>query len=199
MSGVKVGGSWRTPGTAYVKVAGVWRIAATVYEKVGGEWKVTTLGSPPEAPVLARHSTAKFSITNFDSSLAYKGLHLSGGTGITFGNDGVITLASANSRYAITVGYSHSAPQSAQAYCERKAYTYHTENHQTCSNNCGVVNGTNCFQGTGTCWCGSCAADGTICCGGCYGQTCSGDPNAQVKDPTPAGYTDSGGEWWRIT
>ena len=151
------------------------------------------LRNPPQ---LAHTGTGQLTITNYRPTAQYA---VFTGTGDVQANtsvvDGVVNLNDVYGTYS--VGYAASKGNRATSF-SRLRITYHTENQQTCSDNCGVVNGTNCYEGTGTCWCGSCAADGTICCGGCYGQSCSGNPNAQVKDPVPAGYTERYGEWVKI-
>jgi hypothetical protein len=95
--------------------------------------------------------------------------------------------------------------------------TTHVENQQVCTGGCGSAyqfpsyefsgncyqeGGANCCNANNSCWRlgvdGACSADGTICCGGSRPQNCTGDPNAVVKDPVPAGYTERYSEWVKI-
>lgn len=202
MSGIKVGGVWRTPGNSFVKVGGVWRTVASVQTKVGGSWQMTTLGAPPAQPTLTKVSAGVFEVSNTDTNLTYSATLVSGGGSAT--QDVVngkvrFTLTNANAAFGITAAWAPGAPTSAATNIERKAYTYHTE-HQ-----CWEVT----YQGSnlhyvddgqgGGYWSWDCP--GGTGGGGQWGvnickRTDCGD--VQVKDGTPAGYTDSHGEWWRI-
>ncbi len=148
--------------------------------------------APESVPGLSHTGYGKFTIMNYDADLVYTVLAT---IGTATRADAVVTLSSVNAVLTVECRAVEGGDATI-GYGERKAYTYHSENQQTCGSNCGVVNGSNCFNGTGSCWCGSCASDGTICCGGCYGQTCN-DNWVQIKDGTPAGYVDVHGEWSR--
>lgn len=164
--------------------------------------------SAPEAPVMNHHTSAgQFIITNYNSSLAYTPILITGSGGASLNTStGVFTLSSTNARFSISAGYSSGSPQSSLAYMERKSYTY--SNVTTCTDNCGSAYywpsgncpGPNCCNSFNNCWGGgvdgNCAADGTICCGGSRGQTCT---TTSVKNATPSGFTDSYGEWWRVS
>lgn len=164
--------------------------------------------SSPSAPIMNHYTTAgQFIITNYVSSLAYTATLITGGGAATLNTvTGVYTLSNVNARFSITAGYSPTAPQSTSAFMERKSYTYTPVT--TCVDNCasayfwpaGNCPGPNCCNAFNNCWGGGvdgyCAADGTICCGGSRGSTCT---TTNVKDPTPSGYTDSYGEWWRVS
>ena len=164
--------------------------------------------SAPAAPIMNHHTSAgQFVITNYDSNLSYTPILITGsGTATLNTGTGVYTLSNANARFSVSAGYSSGSPKSAVDYMERKSYTYSPVT--TCVDNCasayywpaGNCPGPNCCNAFNNCWGGSvdgyCAADGTICCGGSRGQTCT---TTNVKDGTPSGYTDSYGEWWRVS
>lgn len=164
--------------------------------------------SAPAAPIMDHHTaTGQFIITNYNSSLVYTATLVSGsGTASLNTSTGVYTLSGANSRFSVTAAYGAGATQSTADFMERKAYTYTPVT--TCTDNCasayfwpaGNCPGPNCCNAFNNCWGGgvdgNCAADGTICCGGSRGQTCT---TTNVKNATPAGYTDSYGEWWRVS
>lgn len=81
---------------------------------------------------------------------------------------------------------------------ERRDYTYHDEHvpYQSCYNPCGNCR-TDVTPHSWTCGCGSpCNDDG----GGQWGDCICHGPgyDIRVKDPTPAGFEDSFGEWGRV-
>lgn len=164
--------------------------------------------SAPAAPIMNHHtSTGQFVITNYNSTLAYTATLVSGsGTASLNTSTGVYTLSATPARFSITAGYAAAAPQSAQAFMDRRPYTF--TNVTTCTDNCRAIC-CNCFNGASCSGCGPCpganngcdgdgycASDGCICCGGSVGQTCT---TTSVKNATPAGYTDSFNEWWKVT
>lgn len=104
MSGVKVGGVWKTPAVVYVKVAGVWRTAATVSTKVAGTWRTTTLAGPPPVPTLSYTAERTYTITNYDANLTYTV------TGATRSGN---TITGATNGATITSAYAPGATQSA--------------------------------------------------------------------------------------
>ncbi len=169
--------------------------------------------SAPDAPIMNHHtSTGQFIITNYNSSLVYTATLVTGsGTATLNTGTGVFTLSSANARFSVTAGYASTAPQSSADFMERKSYIYTNDpicsdncasayNYPDPNNNCYQQGHPNCCNSSNSCWGsgvdGNCAADGTICCGGSRGQTCN---NNYVKNATPSGYTDSYGEWWRVS
>jgi hypothetical protein len=191
-SKIKAAGQWHDTANAFVKVDGVWRTVTASYVKTPGGWGQGTIGQPPAAPVMKHTATGKFTIQNYDATLAYTTVRVAGG-GTASRSGAVVTLSDVNARFSITAGYAASSPQSGLGYFERKAYTY-TDGGQSCSPNCRPISG-NCFNGTGSCQGdGSCGADGTICCGGSMGSTCTDNPD--IKDNYgPQGYVDQFGEW----
>ena len=164
--------------------------------------------SAPSAPIMDHHtSIGQFIVTNPAPSLVYTTTLVSGSGAANFNSStGVFTLTGVNSRFSVTAGYASTAPQSAADFMERMAYTSY--NDPVCSDNCAPAyhwpngcGGPNCCNANNNCWGpssvdGNCAADGTICCGGSRGQTCS---DRFIKNATPSGYTDSYGEWWRVS
>lgn len=219
MSGIKVDGQWKVPGTLHVKESNSWKIVATTHAKVNGVWRITTFGAPPDTPVFDQTShvaAGKFQIKNYDSTLVYDDTRVSGsGTASRTGD--TYTLSNVNAAFDITAAYAVGAPTSdPEGYIERKAYTFTPvppscyPNPPSCSPNCAPAYdcaGPAGFPGCIPCWGygpdGSPAAGGAICCGGSRGATCSPNPpscypNPPSKDPTPTGYYDSFGEWWRV-
>ena len=215
MSGVRVSGAWRTPAITSVKVAGTWRTAATVSVKVNGVWRISTFAGAPPAPVMDHHtSTGRFIITNYSPTLSYSATNISGGGSATLdAGSGVYTVSSANSRWSITAAYAIGANLSNPDFMERLAYTYSSVNYPYA---CGSYQ-CNCTSGWGSCGCGTCAGypspNGQSwgqC--GCPGDMCWYNPNTQcgtctsycdnwvsVKNGTPSGYSDSYGEWWKVS
>ena len=220
MSGVKVGGVWKTPASAAVKVGGVWRTAATTSVKVGGVWRTTTLGSAP-MPEITYVSTGIFEVSNTESTGVYTATLVSGSgtaTPSTVAGKHRYTLSSANARFALTYQYAAGSPVSAADFMERKAYTYSCRTvPATCYNPCNCRNeGGNCYcvgpdpntggcpAGTspnGQCGCGG----GSPCMGGSIGTTvcdqCPYDCSYQVCDVLidQPGYTNSGTEWYKVS
>jgi hypothetical protein len=226
MSGIKLGGQWKTPSIVYTKVDDEWTIVAQTFAKIGGVWRTTTFGSPPDQPQVAYVTTGVFEITNYDPTLVYEATLVSGGGTATFNaSNGRYTLSNANARFSVVARYVAGAPASDPAYIERKAYTYYTETFTTtctdtrtvyydcsytvneyyyccgdpCVNNlCPPQDGWGCNNGT--CCTSYCVRTRTV------SQTCSRQETytysctdtRQVRNPTPAGYTDSGVEWYRL-
>lgn len=181
----------------------------TMLSKWGGGMRGK--GFKPAKPLLNHHTTAgQFIISNYDASLTYTISTTSGPTVTRSGN--IITTTT-----SVTNAASITASQglvSDVASVERRNYTY-SSGGQTCSPNCGSAyqwpgncysNSSSCCNPNNSCWGtgpdGSCAADGTICCGGSRGSTCT--PNPPVKNGLPgpagsggsAGWYDSYSEWW---
>jgi len=195
MSGIKVGGVWRTPGNSFVKVAGVWRTVASVQNKVGGAWQMTTLGAPPPQPTLTHVAKGVYEVSNTDTQLTYSATLVSGsGSAIqsTVGGKVRYTLTAEDAAFGISAAWAPGATASTETNVERKKYTYTNQPYQTCTDNCQAGGGPG---GEGDCWCGS--RQGDLCCGGCYGQTCTWHDN-YVKNGTPSGFVDEFGEWSKI-
>jgi hypothetical protein len=130
------------------------------------------------------------------------------------GTNGVIIVADVNAAFTITAGYAASAPQSPVSTLERKAYTFHAENHQY---QCGTHQ-CNCNTNWNACGCGNCdpypapksqswgqcGCPGEMCWYNGQSTVCSSCPSycdnwVQVKDATPAGYADQYGEWSKVS
>lgn len=196
MSGVKVGGSWRTPAVTYVKVAGVWRTVATVSVKVAGTWRTSTFADPPAKPTLNHHTTAgQFIITNYSPSLIYTATLVSGSGSATLNTStGVYTLSSQNARFSVTAKYAAGTSESTAGYMERAQYTTTATNvdvsyiHGLPQH--GVINYGG-YSIPGSRW--------TYCLEASYGGECPHQEGTNVKNATPSGYTDSYGEWWRVS
>jgi len=219
MSGVKVGGVWKTPASAAVKVGGVWKTVATSSVKVGGTWRTSTLGSAP-APIIAYISTGVFEVTNTADTGVYTPTLISGGgsaNSSTVAGKRRYTLTNTTARFSLTYSYAAGAPQSAPDFMERRPYTYSCRDAPyTCCSPCNCRNeGGNCYctgpdpntggcpAGTspnGQCGCGGGAPcmGGSIgttvcddCCSTCYETVC----DVLIDQP---GYTNSGSEWYKV-
>ena len=181
-------------------------VAAVV--AVSGAGRVT-----PPAPTFSKPATGQFQISNYSPLNTYTLTLVSGsGTASLNTSTGVVTLSGADSRYSVRA----KGPKqmlSALGYVERKSYTYSPVNQPYA---CGSYS-CNCSTSWGACGCGSCAGypspNGQSwgqC--GCPGDMCWYNPQTScqtcttycdnwvnVKNATPSGYTDSQGEWWKIT
>jgi hypothetical protein len=217
MSGVRVGGVWKTPTTTSVRVGGVWKTASVVSVKVGGVWKTTTLGGAPP-PVIEYVSTGVFEVANTQDGIYTTSLVSGSGsvTQSTVNGKRRFTLSGANSRFSITFSYAAGAPQSVASFMERKAYEYSCrEVPYTCCSACNCrTEGADCFcvapdadgcpPGTspnGQCGCGGATpcmggSIGTVvcdtCCSTCFETVC----DVLIDQP---GYINSGTEWYKVT
>lgn len=217
MSGIKIGGAWKTPTTTSVKIGGTWRTASVVYAKIGGVWRTTTLGGAPP-PVLSYVSTGVFEVSNTTAGVYTATLVSGSGSATQSTVNGKVrfTLSGVNSRFSVTFAYASGAPQSVPDYMERKAYTYSCRSvPYSCCGSCNCrleggdcycsapVNG-GCPPGTspnGQCGCGGgtpCMGGsiGTVvcdtCCSTCYNTYC----DVLIDQP---GYTNSGTEWYKVS
>lgn len=162
----------------------------------------------PPPPVMDHHTAAgQFAIIGYNSSLVYTPTLISGSGTPTFNAvSGVFTLPVATSRFSVQTSYAVGAPRSSSGFMERRAYesTLVTTYEDICADAYlwpdGNCPGPNCCNAYNSCWGtgvdGTCASDGTTCCGGSRGQRTI---ETNVKNPTPETYIDSYGEWWRIT
>jgi hypothetical protein len=229
MSGVKIGGAWKTPSIVYTKVGGQWKIVAQSFMKINGTWRNTTFGSPPASPIMGYVSTGVFNITNYDPTLTYTATLVSGSGTATFNSaNGRYTLSGPNSRFSVTASYAPGAPQSSPDFMERAAYTYYTETFTftgTCSGTrtvdydcsynefffcCGDPCNSN-FQCPPTdgwfcsyffqCCTEQCVRTVSRTCQReeTYTFSCEQTGTRQVKNATPSGFTDSGVEWYRVS
>lgn len=179
------------------------------FNEVGDGDPSNTLQASPllPPPELTHPGGGQFQIVEFDAANKYS-VTASDGTLPVISATGLITGMGANC--VIEVKYRFMETDSISVYGKRAQYTYHDECHQECSDNCasaynwpaGNCPGPNCCDANWNCFGGgvdgSCASDGTICCGGSRGQTCK-TVCVSVKDGAPAGMTDSGGEYWQIS
>lgn len=208
MSGVKVGGVWKTPSTASVKVGGTWKTVGAVSVKVGGTWKLTTLGSAP-APEIAFVSPGVFEVTNTMNGVYTTTLVSGSGTVTQSTVDGKrrFTIDGTTARFAVTFSYAAGGPQSAPDYMERKPYAYscRQEGYSCCSGcNCQAVCSGSCSSnpadgGYGQCGCGGSSPwfKGTVsvqcqtCCSTCYREVC----DVLINEPD---YQNSGSDWYKV-
>ena len=151
--------------------------------------------SAPAAPIMDHHTaTGQFIITNYSSSLVYTTALVSGGGTATLNTGtGVYTLSSTTARFSITVGYSGSSPQSAADFMERRPYTA-TQGYPDVSYiHPPPAHGVNIPNVIGARWLYCNQFDPPL------EQECGHQEGTMVKAGTPAGYTDSYGEWWKVS
>lgn len=153
-------------------------------------------------PTLAQSAYGKVKITNY-SPLANYTISVSAGSYTRSGDE--ITLSATNAICTVSAS-SPKGGASNDATFERRAYTYYYGSSQSCGDNCGSAYdcaGQGNPPGCRACWGfsndGYQAADGTICCGGSRGQTCTTVTTGPYKNATPSGFTDSNSEWWKAT
>ncbi len=151
-------------------------------------------------PALAHGSAARqFTITNYDPAATYTATRLSGsGTATLNTASGVYTLSAADARFSLTAQYPGSS-MSPTAYMEVKTVTTYlvggdfvTTSYVTYPGAGGPFGGSG-FNATTSCTYHPPPADDTGC---SFGYT---NPVTSAVSPTPAGYTYSYGEWWRVT
>lgn len=143
----------------------------------------------PDKPELNHHTTSgQFIITNYDSRLTYV---ISSGTR---SND-IITLGTSGTVSCDVLAYSpKGVVGSSTANCERRSYTYYTYQCGTTPGNCSYL--PNCADCGGCAGCTNCANPSGGLCIFCTG----GDPiYCTAKNATPAGFTDSYNEWWKVS
>jgi hypothetical protein len=158
--------------------------ALTVSLATGG------MGVIASAPTLSHGPSAgTFVIDNYDSNLRYAiTAGTRSGNTITLGTSGTVICQ-------VTAFTAKGVTPSAAKTCERRTYTesYVQIGTEPGSCNylpfCGAPNCNNCPG------CANCTPSGDLCifCSG------GGPIFGWVKDPLPSGYTDSYGEWWKIT
>lgn len=218
MSGIKVSGSWVPPTQVYSKVDGEWKIASQAFSKVNGQWYPTTFASPPDPPEISYVTTGTFEIDNYDPSLVYETVYVSGSGTTSFNaTNARFSLNGANSAFSVVARYAAGAPASEAGYMERKA---RTQIYVQTGFNCYGINcvpnrvaicNTNpgdpayggaqcpsscpCYDGSqNRCICWRYGQPDPLC----YGQRC--DPRYDYVDDTkwagsPYFYTDRGSEW----
>jgi hypothetical protein len=141
------------------------------------------MGVIAPAPTLSHGPSAgTFVIDNYDAKLRYSiTAGTRSGNTITLGTSGTVICQ-------VTAFTQKSVRPSAAKICERRTYTESYVQVGTEPGSCGYLpcnSPTPDFCEGGVCYCIYCSGGGPI-----YGY---------VKDPTPSGYTDSYGEWWKIT
>lgn len=146
----------------------------------------------PIKPVISHTSYGNFLIVNYDSNINYS-ITVNSGNSSRVNNN--ISLSSTDVTATI-IASSAKGGVSQSTLFERKSYTYYYTQSQSCTPNCRIAyqlpgGGYSC-QGDG-----SPGADGSICCGGSAGSTCTTVTNGPYKNSTPVGYTDDNSEWWR--
>jgi hypothetical protein len=215
---VKQGGTIKTVIQPHIRQGGTWRPATQGWVKQGGVWKLFYTSAPPPDPVVSHTAYGKYQVINYDAKYAYSLVLVSGTAGATIDGTGLITIANVNSRYRVECRWAASVPDYSADYAERKAYTYHQENHQyacgssqcncrsdwaSCGCACGGSGGNcSCYGNASQSW-GQCGCPGNMC---WYNQTtvcdtCTNycDNWVSVKDGTPAGYADEYGEWSKVS
>lgn len=168
-----------------------------------GGGRLRGAGFPPPKVNLSHTGFGQFTITNFNDQFTYT---LSVNAGSVSRSGAVITMSGATDAIVtVTAAFGPSGPAGTG---ERRAYTFTTTPEQSCSDNCasaywwpqGNCPGPNCCNSFNNCWGagvdGNCAADGTICCGGSRGQSCT-TTYVPTKNATPSGFLDQFGEWSR--
>ena len=196
-SGVKVGGVWKVPAQSYVKVNGVWKAVATMSGKTGGAWKPTTFSSPPAAPIMGWVSAGLFSVTNPVAGAVYTAVNVSGGgTAVWDAVNSRFTVSAPDSRWSVTAGWASNGPQTAPDFMERKARTSDYIPYTQCYNPCGNCR-TDTNPHTWSCGCGTGCNDSG---GGQWGDCiCRGPGYYQDHNYGPAGYSDGGSEWFKVS
>lgn len=148
------------------------------------------MGVIAEAPTLSHGATAgTFVIDNYDPNLRYSiTAGTRSGNTINLGTSGTVICQ-------VTAFTQKSVTPSAAKTCERKNYTESYVQVGTAPGTCSYYPQCGGPYDTG--------AGCTDCGGGSGGLciTCSGGGPifGWVKDPVPSGYTESYGEWWKIT
>jgi len=145
----------------------------------------------PTKPDLVWTNYGQINISNFSTNLSYS---ISVNNGSVSTSSSLISLSSINAILTVTSSSPKGGTSQASTF-ERRSYTFSTTSSTSCSPNCRIaafINGQWTCQGDG-----SPGADGTICCGGSAGQTCT-TTNTTVRNATPSGFIDQYGEWGRI-
>lgn len=151
--------------------------------------------SAPTAPIMNHHTTTgQFVITNHNPSLVYTTALISGsGTATLNTGTGVYTLSSTTARFSISAGYSAGSPQSAVDFMQRTPYTA-TQGPQDVGYLHGLpADAINIPNVIGARWLYCVDA------GGGTGSECAHNEGYMIKASTPSGFTDSYGEWWKVS
>lgn len=217
MSGIKISGSWVPPTQVYSKVDGEWKIASQAFSKVNGQWYPTTFASPPDPPEISYVTTGTFEIDNYDPSLVYEAVYVSGSGTTSFNaTNARFSLSGQTSRFEVVARYAAGAPASDPAFMERKRYSYTYRNvsytvEECCPGQyrldaacyCTDVWG-NCYMGGTPSW-GQCGCydmcwwyyNGVRCFQQCYPSRCCRQIwDVLINEP---GYINSGTEWYKVT
>jgi len=144
-----------------------------------------------EEPTVQYVSSGTWKITNYNPDYYYEATASAGEA--TISGD-TVSCSAGNCVITLNSSWAKGSPVMS-VYMQRMAYTYHRVEHRDCHDNCRTA-----YQNPDGSWTcqgdGYPAADGTICCGGSAGQTCE-THYEDVRNATPAGFTDSGTEWYR--
>lgn len=142
-------------------------------------------------PTLTHHTTiGQFRITNYDATLTY---NLSATAGTATRSSDIITLSAVDSVCTVTARLPKSVSNSTAATAERKEYDA-TQGAQDVGYLHGLpAHGVNIPNVIGARWLHCVDA------GGGTGSECAHNEGNMVKASTPSGYTDSFGEWWKVT
>jgi len=139
----------------------------------------------------SRVNTGQWSITNYDPTLIYT---TTGPGGIN--GSGLVSVTDANGKIKVGCKRSEGAPEEF-IWFERRAYTYTRKctDFTQCYNPCGNCR-TDVNPHSWSCGCGSPCGDSG---GGAWGDCICRGPGtcSDEKNPTPSGFSDSQGEWWR--
>jgi len=214
MSGIKISGSWVPPTQVYSKVDGEWKIASQAFSKVNGQWYPTTFASPPDPPEISYVTTGTFEIDNYDPSLVYEAVYVSGSGTTSFNaTNARFSLSGQTSRFEVVARYAAGAPASDPAFMERKKYSYTYRNvsytvqygcncYLDANAYCTDVWG-NCQPGHNPSWgqwgCGPMCwiYNNGIKCQTCYRSECCRQIwDVLINEP---GYINSGTEWYKVT
>ena len=151
--------------------------------------------SAPAAPIMDHYTaTGQFVITNYDSSLVYTTALISGsGTATLNTSTGVYTLSSTTARFSVKAGYSASAPQSAVDFMERTPYTATQGEADVSFIHAPPEHGVNIPNVIGARWLYCLQFPPPL------ELECGHQEGTMVKAATPSGYTDSYGEWWKVS
>lgn len=142
-------------------------------------------------PTLTHHTTiGQFRITNYDATLTY---NLSATAGSATRSSDIITLSAVDTVCTVTARLPKSVSNSTAATAERKEYDATQGGADVSFLHGNPADGINVPNVIGARW--------LVCVdvGGGTGSENGHQEGPMVKAGTPSGYTDSFGEWWKVT
>ena len=142
-------------------------------------------------PTLTHHTTiGQFRITNYDATLTY---NLSATAGTATRSSDIITLSAVDTVCTVTARLPKSVSNSTAATAERKEYDATQGTADVSFLHGNPADGINVPNVIGARW--------LVCVdvGGGTGSENGHQEGPMVKAGTPSGYTDSYGEWWKVT